>query len=148
MTLIKKKKITLIPGVLFYFCYNYFIKSRQLKRKIMLFSDLSDTLQEKLRWIKDVQLEGFYDPRGSYCEFDSDNCKPWHSDTMVEAQDCPWLEFHSDSDDAHELAEPYMEEMEAEDEDEEPWEEEITDSSCGVAFITIKAEFLDLITDE
>lgn len=113
----------------------------------MEFQDFSDELQTRLGWIKEQQVEGFYDPRGAYCEFDSENCKPWHSDTMVEAQECDWLEFHDESDIAHELGEDEVEWIEPDDEDEEGYEEVTPDSCSGVAFIKIKPEFLDLIPE-
>lgn len=114
----------------------------------MKFENMSYGLQVLLLRVKDAQvsLNGFYDPRGYYAEYDSDNCKPYSLETILEAQLCPWLIFHKDSDKAYELDEPTVEIYEDDDGNEY---EEVEESFCsGVSFITIKESYLESISDE
>ena len=112
----------------------------------MKFSDMSPRFQELLIRVKESQIDGFYDPRGYYAEFDSFDCKPYTHIEILEAQVCPWVTIHKESDEAHELGEDEIEIFENDDGDE--WEETIEDSCSGVCFITIKPEFLDQIIED
>lgn len=115
------------------------------------FKELSPQLQELLLRVKASQLEGHYDNRGYYAEYDSENCKPYLNTTIIEAQELDWLEIHKDSNHAYEVEEPYIEEFEVEFEDEngkiyyETEEKLVFDSSSGVSFINIKPEYLELV---
>lgn len=111
----------------------------------MTFSNLSDELKSLLVDVKisQMQKESHYDPRGYYAEYDSNNSKPYDSDTIVEAQDISWLIIHKDSDRAFPISEPESETFE--DDEGEEYEEMVEDFCSGVSFISIKKEFLDSV---
>jgi hypothetical protein len=111
----------------------------------MKFEDLSKKVQSALITIKEDQLEGFYDERGYYAEFDSWDCKPFSTKTMLEFEDLDWVDFHEDS--SHlfdDTPSDFVDDYPSDDEDEDQEDEE-QESCSGVIFITIKPEFLDLI---
>lgn len=114
------------------------------------FDDLEPKLQDLLIRTKSFQVEGFYDDRGHYAEYDSFQCKPYCHEAIFFAQNCPWVVLHKDSDFSRELEDDYYETEYYENDDGEEEEEDVLveDSISGVAFITIKKEFLDLIPDE
>lgn len=91
----------------------------------MNLSKLSPELKEALSWVKEAQLENPNSEFGVYCEFDSAGSKPWHSDTMAEAQNCDFLIFHKSSNKAF-----YT-------------DENNNTFHFGVAYIKIKTDFLE-----
>lgn len=138
----------------------YFIKLLMVKimsNKYAEFLKLSSPLQELLINVKEAQLNdvqsdgrvGHYDERGYYAEFDSENCKPYLHTTILEAQDCPWVDIHGDSDESREKEEDTYETqyIENDDGEEEEYEELVEDFVSGVSFIVIKPECLDFIPD-
>ncbi|MCX8796134.1 hypothetical protein [Vibrio parahaemolyticus] len=106
------------------------------------FESLSPLLQKLLIDVKSSQTDGgHHDRRGFYAEFDSDGCKPYLHTTILEAQKLDWLDIHPQSDEARELEEPYINEIEHELEDEYGniviviEEEEVIDYCSGVCII-------------
>jgi hypothetical protein len=115
------------------------------------FEDLSIELQRLLTHVKDSQTTegGHYDKRGYYAEYDSFDCKPWTHKVALEAQECPFVELHKDSDLAWELerdSDSYCPWSNWDEEEEEEFENE--EECHGVLFVNIKKEYLDLIPDE
>jgi hypothetical protein len=109
----------------------------------MKFEDFSEEVQKALITIKEDQIEGFYYERGHYAEFDSWDCKPYSTKTMLEFEDLDWVDFHKDS--SHlfdDTPSDFVDDFPSEDEEQEEQE-----SCSGVIFITIKPEYLDLIPD-
>jgi hypothetical protein len=60
--------------------------------------NLSEKAFELLEHVIENQNEGFNDPRGCYCEFDTFQCKPWDASEVSILVESNLVTLHKDSD--------------------------------------------------